>query len=358
MLYKAREIESQLIGWRRDIHAHPELGFEETRTSALVADTLRSLGCRVRTGVGRTGVVGDLGQGDPVVAIRADMDALPLQEANDVPYVSQVPGVMHACGHDAHTAMLLGVATLLSRESFPGTVRFLFQPAEEVSDNEGLSGAPRMVQDGAMEGVDAVLALHVDAFTETGAIAVESGPVSAGVDTLYATILGRGAHGAAPHRGVDPIYLSAHVILALHGIVSRRLNPFDPAVISIGAIHGGHAENVIPERVEMMATIRYLQPEVQEILHSEIEQALGVARALGGDYEHRIEIGGPPVVNDAAIVGLLRAVSAELLGDASVKPGDEHMGSCLAAGSKATGACLTTPGLTLTKRVCPLVPRF
>jgi amidohydrolase len=327
VLERARHIADQLVAWRRDIHAHPELGFQETRTAALVAGELAALGYRVRTGVGRTGVVGERGEGAPVIAIRADMDALPLQEANEVPYASQVPGVMHACGHDAHTAMALGVATLLAQDSFPGTVRFLFQPAEEVADDEGLSGAPRMVEDGAMDAVEAVLALHVDSYLGTGDIVAHAGPVSAGVDTLYASILGQGGHGAVPQRVIDPIYLSAYVVLALHGIVSRRLNPFDPAVVSIGSICGGHADNVIPERVELSATIRYLEPEVQETIHAEIERALSVARALGGDYEHRIEIGCPPMLNDAGVVDLIRAVGAELLGAGHLKPPEQHLGA-------------------------------
>ena len=174
MLKQAREIEGKFITWRRDFHMHPELGFQETRTAGLVADTLESLGLRVRRGVGRTGVIGELGEGSPTIAIRADMDALPIQEANDIEYVSQVPGMMHACGHDAHTAILLGVATLLSKEKFPGSVRFLFQPAEEVDDDEGISGAPSMVADGAMEGVDMVLALHVDSDASVGDIQLVS----------------------------------------------------------------------------------------------------------------------------------------------------------------------------------------
>jgi len=327
MLEQATKIASQLTSWRRQIHRHPELGFQETGTAAFVTSVLEPLGYRLRAGVGRTGLVAELGQGHPVIAIRADMDALPLQETNEVPYASQVPGVMHACGHDAHTAMVMGVAALLAGESFPGTLRLLFQPAEEVSDDEGISGAPRMIENGAMDAVDAVLALHVDSFLEVGNIVAHAGPVSAGVDTLYASILGQGGHGAAPHRVVDPIYLTGHVILALHGIVSRRLNPFDPAVLSIGSIRGGQAENVIPERVELMATLRYMEPDVQETLHTEIERALSVARALGGEYEHRIEIGYPPMLNDERVVELIRQVGIDLLGAGHLRPPDQHLGA-------------------------------
>lgn len=327
MLEQAAKIEKQLVQWRRDIHMHPELGFQETRTAALVAEVLKSIGCRVRTGVGRTGVVAELGEGHPVVGIRADMDALPLQETNDVPYASQVPGVMHACGHDAHVAMAMGVATLLTSETFPGTVRFLFQPSEERTDDEGISGAPRMVEDGAMEGVDAVLALHVNADLAAGDIMVDSGVVYAGVDTLRATIIGHGGHGASPHETIDPIYLAAHVILALHGIVSRRVNPLDPAVITVGCIHAGEAENVIPERVELGATIRYMAPEMQKLLHAEIEKALSVARTLGGDFEHSFEIGFPPMVNDASQADLIREVATDLLGAEHIAPPEGTMGS-------------------------------
>jgi amidohydrolase len=327
MLERAREIQEQLVRWRREMHMHPELGFHETRSAALVAEVLESLGCRVRTGVGRTGVVGERGQGWPIVAIRADMDALPIQEDNDVPYASQVPGVMHACGHDAHTAMALGAATLLAQEVFPGTIRFLFQPAEEVADKEGLSGASRMIEDGAMEGVEAALALHVNVRQPVGEILLEAGPGSAGVDSFHVVITGEGVHGAYPHRGVDPIYIAAHVILALNGIVSRRLNPFDPAVISIGSIHAGNVTNVIPEQVELSGTIRFEKPEVQKLLHAEIERALGVARALGGDYQLKIEIGYPPMSNDPRIVDLLRQVTTDLLGAEHAKPQDKGMGA-------------------------------
>lgn len=327
MLERARTIKDQMIFWRREFHMHPELGFKETRTSAFVAEVLGSLGFRVQTGVGRTGVVGELGNGRPIVAIRADMDALPLQEANDVPYASRIPGVMHACGHDAHTAIGLGAATLLAQETFSGTVRFLFQPAEEVADKEGFSGAPRMVQDGAMDGVEAVMALHVHAGVPVGEISLDAGPASAGVDSFWVTISGRGAHGAYPHKGLDPIHLAGHVILALHGIVSRRLDPFAPAVVTVGSIHGGQATNVIPEEVKLAGTIRYQDPEVQEQIHAEIERAIAVARTLGGEVELTIRTGGPPVINDEGIVALLREVAGDLLGSEHVKPREPGMGA-------------------------------
>jgi amidohydrolase len=314
MLERALGIERDLVAWRREFHMHPELGFHETRTAARVAEVLDGLGYRVRTGVARTGVIAERGQGRPVVAIRADMDALPIQEANDVPYASQVSGVMHACGHDAHAAIVLGVAALLAGEEWPGTLRLLFQPAEEVSDEEGISGAPRMVEEGALEGVGTVLALHLDASVPTGDVTVGSGPVSAGVDTFHAAIVGRGGHGAKPHEVVDPIYIAGHVVLALHGIVSRRLHPFDQAVVSIGTIRGGQADNVIPEQVNLSGTMRFMEPHVQRQLHAEVERALGVARALGGDYALEIEVGYPPTVNDAAAAELLRRVGTDLLG--------------------------------------------
>jgi len=316
MLNEAMELQEKMQGYRRDFHKHPELGFQEYRTSAKVAESLTSLGCRVRQNVGKTGVVGELGQGLPIVAIRADMDALPLQEDNQTDYSSQNPGVMHACGHDAHTAILLGVAELISREvNFPGTVRFLFQPAEEVADEEGISGAPRMIQDGAMEGgVGLVLALHVSAHVPVGQIHIGAGPSSGGVDSFRASIIGMGGHGARPHETTDPIYLSAHVILALNGIISRKLNPFDSAVISIGSIHAGNAENIIPNQVDIFGTLRYTQHSVQEKIHSEIIKAFDVAKALGGDYQLKFEIGSPPMINDEKAANLIKQTAIDMLG--------------------------------------------
>ncbi|MCZ7552609.1 MAG: peptidase M20 [Anaerolineae bacterium UTCFX2] len=318
MLEKSQAIAAQLVEWRRDFHRHPEGGFREHRTAQRVAETLQALGYRVRSGVGRTGVVGDLGEGAPLVAVRADMDALPIVEANDVPYASQNPGWMHACGHDSHTAMALGAARLLAGVDLPGTVRFLFQPSEEANDAEGMSGAPRMIEDGAMEGVERVLALHVDPATPVGQICLRVGPASGGVDSWFATIRGEGGHGSAPHKTVDPIYLCGHVILAINGVISRRLDPFAPAVLSIGSLRAGQAENVIPDQVELNGTIRYMDPEIQKVVHAELERAFELARTLGGDYNLRIEVGTPPMINDAGVVKLIESVAGDLLGAENV----------------------------------------
>lgn len=327
MLEKAKRIQGQLVEWRREFHRHPELGFQEHRTSRRVGEILEQLGYRVRSGVGRTGIMADRGDGKPVIAVRADMDALPILEANETDYVSKNNGVMHACGHDSHTAMALGVASLLAEEPLTGTVRFLFQPSEETNDAEGLSGAPRMIQDGAMKGVDGVLALHVDPAIEVGKISVESGPASGGVDSWFAKIYGKGGHGASPHKTVDPIYLTGHVILAINGVISRRLDPFAPAVLSIGSLHAGQAENVIPDQVELNGTIRFMNPKVQQIIHSELERALEIARTLGGNYELKIEIGTPPMINNEQVVALVKQVAMDLLGDSKILPPVDGLGA-------------------------------
>jgi amidohydrolase len=288
---------------------------------------MQGFGYRVRRGVGKTGVVADIGSGSPMIAIRADMDALPLQEMNDVPYASKTAGVMHACGHDSHTAMALGTALLLTKEKFPGTVRFLFQPSEEVADEEGISGAPRMIEAGAMESVDMVIALHVDPYMKTGAISIDSGSASGGVDSWFGTVIGKGGHGASPHYTVDPFYLSAHVMLALNAIVSRRLDPFDPAVVSIGSLNGGHVENVIPEQVKMTGTLRYTEKKVQKKIHAEIKRAFEVVRPLGGKYELNFEIGTPPMINSPKAADLIAEVSTDLLGRKNVRPFKKGLGA-------------------------------
>jgi amidohydrolase len=327
MLNKAHTIQDDLIAWRRDFHMHPELGFHETRTSSRVAEITEKLGCHVRRGVGRTGVVVEIGKGKPVIALRADMDALPIEEANRVPYASQNPGVMHACGHDSHTAMLLGTATLLANEEFQGTARLLFQPSEEVGDEEGISGAPRMIANGAMQGVDMVIGLHVDPSTPVGDILVETGPASGGVDSWFGTVIGKGGHGARPHNSIDPFYISAHIIFALNAISSRKLSAFDPAVISIGSMHGGKTENVIPERVEITGTLRFTEKRVQQQIHTEIEHAFELARPLGGDYSLRFEIGTPPMQNHPEAVDLIRQAAGTILGAEHVLKPDKDLGA-------------------------------
>lgn len=333
MLEHAHEIAPQLTAWRQEFHRRPELGFQEFKTSARAAEILRLLGCRVRTGVGRTGIVAEIGAGSPIVAVRADMDALPILEANDVPYASEHPGVMHACGHDAHTAMACGVAKLLGSypewagKPLPGTLRILIQPSEEVADDEGISGAPRMIADGALEGVSHIVATHVDPHLPVGDIEIYSGPASGGVDSFFATVHGNACHGAHPHLGVDPILISGHVILALNAIVSRRLDPFAPAVVSLGSIHGGQTENVIPDRVRLTGTIRFMEKDVQKTVHAEIGRALQIARTLGGDYDLKIEIGTPPMINDEFVSEVIRGAAVDLLGPEHLAPRDEGLGA-------------------------------
>jgi len=328
MLAEAQAIKEQLVQWRRTIHQWPELGFDLPRTSALVASALTELGVELRTGVGKSGVVAYLGDGDgPVIGVRADMDALPIHEENTLPYASQTAGKMHACGHDSHTAMLLGVAALLSQRSFPGQVRLLFQPSEEGGYDHGVSGAPRMIEDGALDGVDAVIALHVYGTLDTGTVVVDEGVVGAAVDTFRADILGRGGHGAYPHETLDPIWLASQVLNALYAIPSRRISPLQPSVVTVGVVRGGTADNVIPDSVHLEGTLRSFDSDVRQQLVQDVERAMAVARAFGGDYKLRIERGYPPLVNHPAAAGWLRQVAGELLGEAGVTEGNVSMGA-------------------------------
>jgi amidohydrolase len=312
-------VSDQIVRWRRDFHMHPELGFQEFRTSGIVADELRKLGLEVATGVGKTGVVGILGEGKPVIAIRADMDALPLQELNDVSYRSQTPGMMHACGHDAHTAILLGVANILAAmpDRPAGEIRFLFQPCEEMDDDDGKSGAYYMVQQGAMDNVDRVIALHVNSTSPAGTIIVQDGYISAAVDNFRGRIIGKGCHAAHPDEGVDPIFVAAQVVNALHGVRARRIDQTRPAVISLGSIHGGAleaGENVIPDEVSIAGTIRSADEATREKLWREVENAFALARAFGGDYEFTLTKGCPAVYNDPIVTGVMRDVVTDLYG--------------------------------------------
>ncbi len=320
MLDKAHAIAPEIIRLRREIHAHPELAFQEVRTAQLVAETLREIGgIDIRTGVGKTGVVGQLGTGDgPTIGIRADMDALPIDEATGLPFASQHAGVMHACGHDAHTAILLGVAHLLKQEfaagNLRGNVRFLFQPAEEAQDDEGLSGAPRMINDGALDDVDHVIALHVDSALPVGKMTIRGGTSSAAVDSFRGWITASGGHGAYPHLGTDPLWMLLPVMQALHGIVARRIDPIQPAVVSLGVVRGGTASNVIPAEVYLEGTLRSFDPGVREQLIAEVERAFAVARAVGGDYRLEIERGYPAGRNDPAVSDWIAETITDLIG--------------------------------------------
>ncbi|MCY4061735.1 MAG: M20 family metallopeptidase [Chloroflexi bacterium] len=325
---KANELNDQLVAWRREIHMHPELGFEEQRTSRLVADSLREMGIEIEVGVAETGVVGRIGEGRPAVGIRADMDALPIEEANDVPYKSRTPGLMHACGHDAHTSMLLGVAKLLNDlpDRPAGEIRLLFQPSEEKWRKEdGHSGGSLMVEEKALDGLDAVLACHVASGRPVGEVRVGDGFSMAAPDVFEAKIIGEGTHGASPNHGLDPIWLQAQVVNALQAIRSRRRDPTERSVVTIGTIHAGIADNVIPNEVVMTGTIRTFEQEAREEIHRLVEEAFALVRHFGGDYELSISTGYPALYNDPGVAALIRAVGTELLGEEHCGEGEPIM---------------------------------
>ncbi len=324
MLDKATALSDEIIRLRRIIHANPELSFREYQTAALIADTLGEIGgYRVRTRVGKTGVVADLGDSGPLIAIRADMDALPIVEANDEPYCSCNPGVMHACGHDAHTAILLGVAHLLrqsyAEETWNGRVRLLFQPAEEDVDENQISGATAMINDRALEGVDAVIALHVSADKPSGRFMFQDGPSLAAVDSFDAWIRGDGAHGAYPHTGSDPIYMLAPILTALYAIPSRRINPLYPSVVSVGQVSGGATTNVIPNEVTLAGSLRCMNEEDRRTMLEIIPQvANSTAEAYGCKCEVTLPEGYPCTINDGSITEEVKSVAIELIGEENV----------------------------------------
>ena len=313
-LAQARGIEPEIIRTRRRLHQHPELAYREVETSKFVAGRLESMGIEVRRGVGGTGVVGILvgGKKGRVVALRADMDALPVQEMADVGFRSRVDGVMHACGHDTHMAMLLGAARLLSgnRRGLCGTVKFLFQPAEE---HGGRGGAMPMIEDGAMEDpkVDFVFGLHIEATRRSGEFGMKEGAIAAAPDTFRVKIVGKGGHGSAPHETVDPIYVAAHVILALQGISARMIDPVRPFVISVGAVHSGTKENIIPDVATLEGTIRTLDEATRKLAKRKVREVVkGVCRSFGASAEVDFEKDAYPVtVNDPkATEGAIRVL--------------------------------------------------
>lgn len=298
---------------RWTIHKNPELSYQEEKTAGLVAGVLEELGLQVRRGVGGHGVVGLLegGHPGPCVALRADIDALPMEEKTGLPQASTVKGVMHACGHDAHTAILLGAALVLAdmRKDLRGSVKFIFQPAEEGNPK---GGAPGMIADGVLENprVDAIFGLHVWPALETGTIATKAGALMGASDRLFLTVTGRAAHGSEPENGVDGIAISAQVISALQTIVSRNVSPLDSAVVTIGTIRGGDRYNVIASEVVMEGTVRTVSPDVQDAMPSRIQRvAEGVARGMGGDCRVEYVKGYPPLMNDP---GLAKTASTAL----------------------------------------------
>jgi amidohydrolase len=300
---------------RRDFHSHPELGFHEVRTAGIVAGELNSLGLEVHTGIAETGVVAVM-QGSrpgPVILVRADMDALPIHEETGASYTSQNPGVMHACGHDGHTAILLTVARILNghRQELSGTVKFVFQPAEE-----GMGGAERLIQAGVLEDpkVDICLALHVWNEQPVGWIGIASGPALAGAEIFKITVKGKGGHGASPHLAVDPLLASAHIITGLQGIVSRNVPPLKTAVVSVCTIHGGEAFNVIPPSVELTGTIRTFEPEIRSTVLEHFNQTVtSIAAGLGCQVEIEINQLTPATINQPEIAGQVAATARRLL---------------------------------------------
>jgi len=319
---------AQLVATRRDLHQHPELGFEETRTSTLVAERLRSLGFEVKSGVGKTGVVavraGGASDHPRCVLLRADMDALPVEETNDVPYRSKHPGKMHACGHDGHVAIGLEVARRLGGLRLGGTVKLAFQPAEEVSH-----GAQAMIADGVLDAptVDAAFGIHLWNDLPVGTVGVMPGPIMASVDEFEITILGRGGHAAAPHQTVDPVLVAAHVVTALQSLVARRRNPLEEGVVSVTQVSAGHAFNVIPGRANLRGTVRTFGGKFWDDAPALVEEtAQGIAGAFGARAEVRYTRLSGPLVNDERMAALMSEVAAKVVGSKNVKAGVRTMG--------------------------------
>ncbi|HUG36783.1 MAG TPA: amidohydrolase [Candidatus Limnocylindrales bacterium] len=314
-----------LIATRRDLHRHPEIGFEERRTAGIVAERLAAAGYELRTGVAVTGVVGTLrgGRGaGPTLLLRADMDALPIQEQASHAYASATPGRMHACGHDAHVAVGLAVAERLARrrDDFAGEVRYVFQPAEE-----GMGGARRMVEEGVLGGVDAAIGLHVWLPMPKGTVGLVDGPQMAGSQEFRITVEGRGGHGAMPHDTIDSVLVASHIVVALQSIVARNVAPMDAAVVSVGSVRAGDAMNVIAANAVLEGTIRAFRTDLQDLLRERITAvAEGVAAGLGA--RARVDFSTllfPPTVNDPELAKFVRGVAAEVVGEENVRSGRE-----------------------------------
>ncbi|OKH24771.1 peptidase M20 [Hydrococcus rivularis NIES-593] len=310
-----RSLQTRLVEWRRRFHQRPELGFQEQLTAEFLSQKLTEMGIDHRTGIAKTGIVATIESNHPgpVLAIRADMDALPIQEENDVSYRSKHDGIMHACGHDGHTAIALGTACYLSqhRDDFKGTVKIIFQPAEESP-----GGAKPMIEEGVLKNpdVDAIIGLHLWNNLPLGTIGVRSGALMAAVECFRCTIQGKGGHGAMPHQTVDSIVVSAQIVNALQTIVARNVNPIDSAVVTVGELHAGTALNVIADTARMSGTVRYFNPALEDYIGKRIDEIIaGVCHGHGATYELDYWRLYPPTINDARIADLVRSVALEVV---------------------------------------------
>ncbi len=318
--HEVAQRHSTLVALRRDFHQHPELAMQETRTAGIIAERLRASGLEVRTGVGKTGVVGVLRGGHPgkTLAIRADIDALPVQEENDLPFKSEVPGKMHACGHDGHAAIALTVADILAqhRNDLHGNVTFLLQPAEEVLD-----GAQPMIADGALKqpNVDAVIGLHLASGLPTSQVEARSGVIAASSDPFTIRVRGRAGHGAMPHQAIDPILAAAQIVVALQMLITREISPLHPAVMTLGSFHSGSAANVIADEAVLQGTIRAFTAEDRAHLVNRLsEVAQQVAASLGASALVTMHAGCPPCVNEEAMTVLVQRAAVEAVGAGQV----------------------------------------
>ena len=314
------KIKNKIIETRRDFHKHPELSFQEFRTSEIVAERLDQYGIIVQKNIGKTGVVGILEGNNPgkTIALRADMDALPIQETGDVSYKSIHDGVMHACGHDAHTAMLLGAAEVLSKNqhNINGTIKFIFQPAEE-----GYGGAQFMIDDGAIDNVDEIYGLHVWNYQESGTVGIQSGPVMAAADMFTITIQGVGGHGATPQGTVDCIIVSSYLIQAIQTIVSRNTNPLESTVITVGQINGGYNFNIIADKIVLKGTTRAYTEDNRNLIKCRLKEIIqGTEKMFGAKIQLDYKDGYPPVVNDAKVTNHLYNIAKSIVGEKVIQP--------------------------------------
>jgi amidohydrolase len=313
------EIFEEMVGWRRYLHQHPELSFQEERTAGFIAEHLKSWGIEVRTNVGGHGLVGFLkgNHPGPVVALRADMDALPIQDEKLCEYASKMPGVMHACGHDAHTSTLLGIAKIASkhRDTIKGGLVFLFQHAEEIAPG----GAKSMIANGALDGVDAVYGVHLWTPFPAGHVYCKEGPMMAAPDEFTILLKGKGGHGGLPHQTVDSVSVAAHLVVNLQTIVSRQVDPTEPCVVSVGSIHAGNTFNVIAETCVLNGTVRTFDSLLQQDVKKRIDQiAASTCEMFGAEYELQYKMGYPPVINDVNEAQRFQRVGAAIFGDAFV----------------------------------------